>query len=383
MWLRFQVNNPLSVKTKVHIPYSPTASLSPTDRNLLFLELHVQNTSPLPITFSDLKFEPAEGLTFRSMNSTQGIDGPGIWEDESGQGPVLLPRDVRQICWIVDETNRPGTIGEGGIKTVWEPGTILPLGKMDIYWTTAYGEPGHLQTSTLNRRIPIPPPAPVSNFDPHLVRSSSNRPGSAHSLPTSPPSNPPALPTLPNSPSLTRTDSQPMSAPRPRRLQELDIRRSGTMSLPPTPPPKDLDGPPPPLPAAWTVEDWSIDLTITDRPSRVNRAVVEEVFKVQLRCAFKPSTLDVLGERSFELQHLQPEGGQLQALGSSLTRLSLPLSEGVSVREWTLEYLALRGGLSILAGLRLVVVEEGEGPEGRREKQVARWDSLGEVLVSG
>lgn len=34
--------------------------------------------------------------------------------------------DTRQVCFEVDETGREGNVG--GMKKVWEGGTVLPLG---------------------------------------------------------------------------------------------------------------------------------------------------------------------------------------------------------------------------------------------------------------
>ncbi|CED82256.1 Uncharacterized conserved protein [Phaffia rhodozyma] len=156
---KFQAINPLSVKTKVHFPNSSTtAQLSPSLQKTIFLELHIQNTSPLPMYFPRMKFEPVDGLTFRSMNNlgkygqaieiqSEDEDSSTIW-DEGGQGSLLIPGNIRQICWIVDESGR---------SSQGEPGGVLPLGRLDIFWTTPYGETGHLQTATLNRRVPIAP----------------------------------------------------------------------------------------------------------------------------------------------------------------------------------------------------------------------------------
>ena len=409
---RFQVINPLSVKTKIHIPYAASASLSPMARNQLFLELHVQNTSPLPMTFSQMSFQPAEGLSFRSMNGgPAGDEGRrDIWEDEAGQGPVLLSGDVRQVCWIVDETARPGATGEGGMKTTWAPGTVLPLGKLDIYWSSPYGETGHLQTSTLNRRVPLTPGPPLDPRDrlsaPALHRnpSSASGPIPIHSLPSSPAGSAAPLSPLPKSLPLDRAGSHTnLNDPRPRRIQDLDgptVRRSGVMSLPPTPPPKDSSTSGPPEVAVegaqglneWDAEAWDVDLTVIERPSSeaVDQAArIEQVFSLKIRAAFKlreGSQPAPGGLRAFELQHAAtpPAAGALQPMGSSIVSFAVPLAAdaGVAVKEWALDFFPLRPGLATLTGVRIVAVGGAVDLEGGRlELEVGAWPSLGEVLV--
>jgi hypothetical protein len=403
------VINPLSVKTKIHIPQAASAALSPTARNQLFLELHVQNTSPLPMTFSQMSFQPAEGLTFRSMNDSLVAEGErDIWEDEAGQGPVLLPGDVRQVCWIVDETDRPGATGEGGMKTAWAPGTVLPLGKLDIFWSTPYGETGHLQTSTLNRRVPLAPGPPLDSRDrltaPALHRnpSSASGPIPTHSLPSSPAGAATPLSPLPKPLSLDRFGSQTnLHDSRPRRVQDLDgptVRRSGVMSLPPTPPPKDSTSGLPEVaiegadgPVGWDAEGWDVDLTVVERPSSDvgdKAARIEQVFPLRIRVVLKlregsrPAP-DGLVERTFELQHAAPSAGVLQPMGSSIVIFGVPLvAAGVAVKEWTLDFFPLRPGLATLTGIRIVAVDGAPGQDGqRRELEVGAWASLGEILV--
>lgn len=57
----FQVMNPLSVKTKVHAPRSPTALLSATEREKIFLEVHIQNLTQEPMWFERVGLEAVDG----------------------------------------------------------------------------------------------------------------------------------------------------------------------------------------------------------------------------------------------------------------------------------------------------------------------------------
>ncbi len=69
--------NPLSVKTKVHVPRSPTASMSSWERDKLFLEVHIQNLTQSPLWFEKIQLEPVDGWkvddgNFRSSPNVSG-----------------------------------------------------------------------------------------------------------------------------------------------------------------------------------------------------------------------------------------------------------------------------------------------------------------------
>lgn len=115
-WARFQAINPLTVKTKVHLP--SLNPLCPKEGSKVLLELHIQNTSPLAMYFPKMTFEPVGGLSFRSMND--------------GVGGALAPGEVRQVCWVVDESGRVEKA---------EPGGILPLGLVLFLFLFLFSHP--------------------------------------------------------------------------------------------------------------------------------------------------------------------------------------------------------------------------------------------------
>jgi len=89
------------------------------------------------------------------------------------------------------------------LPTVHVPGSIIPLGRLDISWKSSFGEPGRLLTSMLSRRIPpLPAPQPASALPPYLKRSfatsTPSRPHSpqllSHSRPGTPPGQRPGSP---------------------------------------------------------------------------------------------------------------------------------------------------------------------------------------------
>jgi len=162
----------LSVKTKVHAVKSPSALLSLDEREKIFLEVHIQNLTQSAIYFERMHLECTDAWTSVDVNLLPGVD-----EDEedpvfSGTTALLQPQDLRQYVYILT----PKTVDL--VPTVQAPGSIIPLGRLDIAWRSQFGEPGRLLTSMLSRRIPLPPvlPQPVSAVPPYLKRNVPSRP---------------------------------------------------------------------------------------------------------------------------------------------------------------------------------------------------------------
>ncbi|KAF9070393.1 hypothetical protein BDP27DRAFT_1323979 [Rhodocollybia butyracea] len=180
---KFVVTNPLSVKTKVHAPKSPSALMVPAERDKVFLEVHIQNLTPEPIWFEQMRFEAVEGWDARDANV---IDVEGEQQSlYTGSTALMQPQDMRQYIYILSPKS---TSLE---PVVHVPGTIVPLGRIDISWRSSYGEPGRLLTSMLTRRIPLPPQPPqtqpASALPPYLKRgSTSTTPHSPTPRPSSP-----------------------------------------------------------------------------------------------------------------------------------------------------------------------------------------------------
>ncbi|KXN90469.1 hypothetical protein AN958_04141 [Leucoagaricus sp. SymC.cos] len=210
---KFIVTNPLAVKTKVHSVRSPTALLTPSEREKIFLEVHIQNVTQETMHFERLSFEPTEEWEVQDPNVTD--DNQSIF---SGSIALMNPQDVRQYVFILSPTStsilRP--------LAVPTPGSIFPLGRLNIIWRSLYGEPGRLLTSTLTRRIPLINPGPpvpsqasqhpASALPPHLKRAGTvpSRPQSPnpHSRPGTPPPRRPQSPT-PNTQPMTSAAAAP------------------------------------------------------------------------------------------------------------------------------------------------------------------------------
>lgn len=184
---KFQVMNPLSVKTKVN-------SL-PDGR--VFLETQIQNITAGPIHLERMKFDPAEVFSFVDLNKTDlappgkcsvplsklpSTSVPHTRSDSSGMemkkqgsigslfstksdklseqtklnsifGSYMQPMDTRQYLFLLVPLPK---MDETRVKTF--PG----LGKLDIIWSFQLGQYGRLQTSQLSRKIPVLEPFVVS-----------------------------------------------------------------------------------------------------------------------------------------------------------------------------------------------------------------------------
>ncbi len=136
-----QVTNPLSVKTKVHSPRSPSALLSNEEREKVFLEVHIQNLTQDAMWLERMQFECVDGWQSQDVNI---LDHPAAGTKEylfSGSTALMQPQDVRQYIYVLSPRNLPA------FPIIHAPGAILPLGRLDISWRSSYGEPGRLLTS--------------------------------------------------------------------------------------------------------------------------------------------------------------------------------------------------------------------------------------------
>ncbi|KAF7338619.1 hypothetical protein MVEN_02088200 [Mycena venus] len=269
---KFAVTNPLSVKTKVHAPRSPSALLSSVEREKVFLEVHIQNLTPETMWFERMRFECADGWDVADANliDLEREDSESIF---SGSAALMQPQDMRQYIYILSRTS--ATLA----PTVHAPGSVIPLGRLDISWRSSYGEPGRLLTSMLSRRIPlIAPPAqkPVSALPPYLQRNATSidRPRS----PQQPGSRPgsPTIPQRPGSPFRNRPPSTVVGRPQT----------------------------PPPQPAPPPVSDVDVSLTVRDVPR--DSIKLETPFKISF--ALVVSAVVSAGRRrslSLVVQHLQ------------------------------------------------------------------------------
>ncbi|KAG0046691.1 hypothetical protein BGZ83_008117 [Gryganskiella cystojenkinii] len=195
---KFQVLNPLSVKTKVNHPTTAAPSTAPSTSataqssganggtgstsasvakgGLVVLEALIQNMSGVTMWMERMRFEVADAFTVQDLNvvieddedviaekelpdhgqkekgkhfGNQGHEKPsstaGAVVNIFGEHDYFAPNDVRQYLYVL--TPKPG-------KELLAKSTNV-LGKMDILWRTQFGETGRLHTSQLTRK-PMP-----------------------------------------------------------------------------------------------------------------------------------------------------------------------------------------------------------------------------------
>ncbi|GAA5940928.1 hypothetical protein JCM1841_005173 [Sporobolomyces salmonicolor] len=217
---KFQVKNPLSVRTKAHAPTpsTPTSFFSPTERRKVFLEVQVQNQCEHTMWFERMRFDPLPGWTLDDEVNE------GLFEGEE----ALLPHGaVRQFVYVL-------SAGEEVPPAV--PASSQGLGRLDIVWRTPHGEIGRLQTSMLGRRVPQPP-APLN------LPSSSTAPLEPAPVPSQP-------------------ESAPGSKPPPAPYRSTSYIARGGTAIPSAVP--AVPSPPQPLPPlAHSASSLDFDLTVS------------------------------------------------------------------------------------------------------------------------
>jgi len=114
------------------------------------------------LEFDKVQLEPVKGLTSRSATDSEVMK----FKRTRSEG-TLFPDDTRQYLFTLSPDqeyplSKAGTTSSNSVfPATYTPGSILPLGRLDMVWFSApYRESGRLQTSTLNRRVPPPTAAP-------------------------------------------------------------------------------------------------------------------------------------------------------------------------------------------------------------------------------
>lgn len=140
------------MKTKVHVPQSPSALILEKERDKVFLEVHIQNLTPSPLWFERIRLEPVDGWHVLDVNTISGVESNGQEQKDakslfSGSMALMHSKDMRQYIYILTPNSTPKTM----VPATPAPGTIIPLGRLDICWRSPMGEPGRLLTSVSSR----------------------------------------------------------------------------------------------------------------------------------------------------------------------------------------------------------------------------------------
>ncbi|KAK4684388.1 trafficking protein particle complex subunit 13, partial [Tremellales sp. Uapishka_1] len=398
-----QVNAPLAIKTRIHTSTSPSAALSPVEREKVFLEVLMQNISPSGMLFDQIFLEPVHGLVSESVPP----------HDKT----TLLPNDTRQYLFVLSPAPTPTTGKRSSFPPTYAAGAILPLGRLDVSWYSGqYREKGRLQTSTLNRRIPLSPASAMS------------RTGSKEE---------PIPPASPSGWEFDLSTIEPLKQVDMEEEFKLKLRvavrtAQNADSTPPPPsptiaiqylsrpPPPSQSHPLPPIPppqrALSPLSRKGTPLSPTSRPLTPLTNSLRQASMSTLVSPLSASPLPPLPEVPTTLfppppvlskppashaKQLASDNlmrGEISYLGNSMTILpsvALELVEenqGTSYTEqedvpkrleatWEIElrFLALEEGIAELGGMRVLVLEDESNLKGSVGQE---WESVGEVWVA-
>ena len=250
----------------------------PSEKDKVFLEVHIQNSSQQPLYFEQMRFECVESWEVQDAN-VLAVDDDGQEQSiYSNTMPLIQPQDTRQYVYILNPKVTVLT------PLTYAPGSVVPLGRLNIAWRSLFGEPGRLLTSILSRRIPlttVPPQQQASALPSHLKRSMA---GSILSRPQSPQS----TRSRPSTPTGQRASSPP---PVPRT-----IPFSSTLM--------GRQSPNPTAPSQISTTELEASLIVRHVPR--NEIVIEKPFTVKLALVISHSREQ--GQRAIKIaiQHLQP-----------------------------------------------------------------------------
>ena len=192
-----------------------------------------------------MKLECTDGWT--AMDDNVIVDeGGNETSIFAGSTALMQPQDMRQYIYTLIPKNVEL------LPPSPAPGTIIPLGRLDIVWRSSFGEPGRLLTSMLSRRIPLmPAPQPASALPPHFKRNIAQ-----------------SVPSRPQSPSISQ--SRPATPPPSQRPGSPALNRPASVAL---------NRPQSPQPAT-AVSDVEAHLVVRDIPR--DNIFVEKPFSTSL-----------------------------------------------------------------------------------------------------
>ena len=140
-YFKFKVTNPLSVRTKTRA----------APRGRVFLEVCVENATRHPLLLEDARFDAVEGI--ESKNMTPEFGGQLTRFDDVASGPGL-PSLGKRAVYHLDPTGGAAhflfEITRAGGDANAAPFTpTTQLGKLELRWRGAMGDPGRLQTQVI------------------------------------------------------------------------------------------------------------------------------------------------------------------------------------------------------------------------------------------
>lgn len=136
-------------------------------RERVYLEVVIQNITHTPISFSSVEFLPVPGITVVEAPASKSEQLEGETRNSvrltlfDSPAEMLQPGNTRQLLYVLAPAPRPDFPKSSLFLPHYNPGQMLPLGKLDLTWNGPYGEMGHLMTSVLGRRAPPVPPTTI------------------------------------------------------------------------------------------------------------------------------------------------------------------------------------------------------------------------------
>ena len=120
----------------------PVSILSKTSKGRKWaLEAQLENCGEETITLDTVVLETVEGIR------SHGINWDLLGAGEAMEKPVLMPGDVQQVCFAVDEV-----LGEDGAGAMPVDGRVI-FGILSLGWRGPMGNRGFLSTGSLGARI--------------------------------------------------------------------------------------------------------------------------------------------------------------------------------------------------------------------------------------
>ena len=132
----FNVGPCLSVRTKATAITAATEAAGSTSGERFLLECQLENLADDTITMERLVFDARAPFTSKSLN----------WDMEHVDVPVLAPREVTQVAFLIVEAD--GAVEK---KEITKDGRAI-LGVLTIHWRSAMGSLGVLSTGWLSSR---------------------------------------------------------------------------------------------------------------------------------------------------------------------------------------------------------------------------------------
>jgi hypothetical protein len=137
---QFVCKSCMVVRTKTGALPASTSTKTPRGRKWA-LEAQLENCGEETITLDTVVLETVEGI------KSHGINWEIIGAGEVMEKPVLMPGDVQQVCFAVEEM-----LGEDGTGAMPVDGRVI-FGILSLGWRGPMGNRGFLSTGSLGARI--------------------------------------------------------------------------------------------------------------------------------------------------------------------------------------------------------------------------------------